>query len=703
MFGGEQVQQLFHELYETGVQIACTCHPDSPVLMHLRRLNVDPPTYTLSTNPRYRHSSDCPRYHVYRKPSFMSANNERKTNVLPAEVNVGLSTATEALQNETDAVQVTVHEREFFVPTLEQLNEAQREAAMHKDGPCIVVAAAGSGKTAMLIARIQFLIESGVEPSRILACTFTQKAKDEMHKRLLTVAGGVGKAVTIGTIHSVAYRMLDPEIRSEWKVISDPGKLIDQVLENPSNYNPHGVGRIMKTADAILAITKAKADGLLPEQVEEPLAKVYAAYEALKTERKQLDFEDLLLNAVRKFQTETEFAEKWCDRWDYVLVDEFQDTNVSQWRFLQEVVSNSQNLFVVGDDFQSIYSFRGSRPALMGEFVRQFPTARIVLLTTNYRSHDLIVDLGNRVIELNRGHQIDKRVIAHRAMPDHAIAQVVVVKTDTEEARFVASEIAQLRKLSPDTPMNEYAILYRTNIQSRLYEEALAELEIPYQVVGDSHFYEHRDVKVLLDYLRTTHDTSDSSMWGPLMNRPKRFIPYAVVKEVVHVGWDAMTQHPKCRPFVVAIEGLRKHQEPAAAIRWLVETQPGVIPQQDDDEPIKWVDSLIASAARHSTIPEFLRYVDWILERSKTPQQDAVQLLTIHRSKGLEYQTVFVVGLAEGLLPHKNATTSEAMREETRLCYVGITRAEDNLYLLAAETYGEKDRPLSRFVRVLQE
>ncbi|MCL6441847.1 MAG: ATP-dependent helicase [Alicyclobacillus sp.] len=698
--GGARIQQMLHEFYELGVSLQCLCNPDRPVPMHLRRVRIRPPSYAVVTNPYHEHAVGCPRYHgmntradVQNSADYAS-NNDDKVNRLHDTLN--------GSDGQIEAVETEWTKRGIFVPSLEQLNDAQREAATHKDGPCIVIAAAGSGKTAMLIARIKYLIDSGVSPRRILACTFTRKAAHEMKTRLVDLVGDHGKSVTIGTIHSIAYRMVMPQLGDTWTVVPEPTWLIEQVLEESSDYNKYGVGPIMKPTDAVLGVYKAKADALSPHQVEGALGKVYAAYEVLKTERKQMDFEDLLLHAIRLFRNQPAFSNLWRNRWDYVLVDEFQDTNTAQWLFLLELVQKSENLFVVGDDWQSVYGFRGARPGLMGEFMKRFPQTKKVFLTTNYRSHDLIVDLGSRVIELNRGHQIHKRVVANREVSEHAITQVVTVETDVEEARFVAAEIAQLHKRYPKVPWHEYAVLYRTNIQSRLYEEALAERGIPYHVVGDTHFYEHRDVKVILDYLRTTQDTSDPAVWGHLLNRPKRFIPIAVVKEVQQGGWDAVVKHPKCQSFVRTIRDLAKHTAPSEAIRWLVDTQAGLIRQQDDDEPIKWMDSLIASASRYRTIPEFLRYVEWIIERSKAPKDDAVQLMTVHKSKGLEWRTVFVAGLAEGLLPHKKSRAGEALREETRLCYVAITRAQENLYLLAAKKYGDKERELSRFVRALQ-
>ena len=713
-------QDWLSAIYEIPATFECMCNPERPVPMHLRRLRIRPPSYTVVTNPSFHdaHAPGCPRYKRVHSGDSERRSQHTSTGVDPPRTHsrerpntgpvrdnavpaVALSDI-HPVRPRSKSTVATPIQRGTFVPSLDQLNDAQREAAMHKDGPCIVVAGAGSGKTAMLIARIKWLIDSGVDPHKIVASTFTRKATDEMKSRLIEAVGEKGKQVTIGTMHSIAHRMVMPQLGEGWTVIPEPSWLIERVLEDPGKYNPHGVGPLMKASDATTAVYTAKADGKWPEQCSGNLAKIYAAYEAEKAERKQMDFEDLLLHAIRLFATNEDFAKRWRRRWSYVLVDEFQDTNFAQWQFLLELVKDSRNLFTVGDDFQSIYYFRGARPSLMNQFVRTFPDAKKVFLTKNYRSHDLIVDLGNRVIRLNRGHQIEKKCVAGRSMSDDAVAQVVVVDNETEEAKLVADEMQKLHERFPDTPWREYAILYRTNIQSRAYEEALAEHDIPYQVVGDVHFYENRDVKTILDYLRTTQDTSDTTLWVPLMNRPLRYISQHVIKEVERGGWDAVVKHPKCRSFVDTIEQLRKRHNPAQAIQWLVNTYPSIVRSQDDDEPIKWVDSLITSASKHKTVPEFLRFVEWVIEKSKTPTKDSVTLSTIHRSKGLEYETVFVVGLAEGLLPHKKSVAGEPLREETRLCYVAITRAKENLFLLAAKNYGGKPRDLSRFIRALQ-
>jgi DNA helicase-2/ATP-dependent DNA helicase PcrA len=691
--GDSHAQDVLQHLYRANATLLCMCKPDRPVPMHIRRYQIHPPAYCLVTNPRGKHAPDCPRF---------------STRILRVPPKLQTTESPTVSGSVVEMVYANWERSTFYVPTLRELNPAQQAAARHRDGPCMVIAAAGSGKTAVLIARIQYLIESGVDPRTILACTFTRKATEEMRTRLVDVVGReAAKQVAIGTMHSIAYRMLKSILgNDDWKVATDPTWLMESVLDEPSRVNPHGVGPLYKTAqEALTEVSRAKAEALMPEQVEDKvLAKVYAAYETLKAEQHILDFDDMLLYALRFFTSEPRFRDRWSRRWQYVLVDEFQDTNLAQWLFLLELVRHTRNLFVIGDDFQSIYGFRGARPDLMFQFHKQFPDAKKIVLDINYRSHNLILDLAGQVIALNHGYQIDKRVQAARHVSeDTSTAEIVTTKSDWGEAKFVAEEISRLHERYPRIPWSEYAVLYRTNVQSRVYEELLAEHDIPYQVVGDKHFYENHDVKTLLDYLRITQDHSDPGVWLPLLNRPKRFIPKQVIEEVKAGGWDAVMAHPKCQAFRETVEELSRYESPAEALRWLVDKHPTVVRQQDADEPVKWVDSLIQSASRYKTVQEFLRYVDWVIEKSREPKDDAVQLMTIHKSKGLEWWTVFVVDMVEGILPHRKSLTGPGLREETRLCYVAITRAKENLYLMAAQQYGGEPVELSRYVRVLQE
>lgn len=682
-----RISEILHRLYEEGATLDCMCR-QVPVPMHIRRLNAHPPRYCLATNPRHEHATTCVRHHLYGGKNFRrvpGSMNHDKGRIGP-----------------NGSSHITM-ERGFVLPGIDQLNEAQHAAATHKEGPCLVVAAAGSGKTAMLIARIKFLVEGGVSPDRILACTFTSKAVGEMKTRLKTAMGNRARSVTVATMHSVARRMIWPYFGDQWDLREEPAWLLEQILKDPSATNQRGVGKLMTPEEAMPVIRRAKTNGLRPIQLTNPASIVYSAYEQAMKDHHILDFEDLLLESINRFQNDKDFARQWQNRWDYVLVDEFQDTNPVRWTFLLELTQIKKNLFAVGDDAQCIYQFRYSRPELMKEFVRVFREAKQVFLTINYRSNDAIVDLGNDVINLNEGYQIPKRVQASRPTSDNAIIQTVVAENEVDEANGVADEIQKLHSLMPDIPYREYAVLYRTNVQSRLYAETLSDRNIPYHIVGDKHFYESGDIKVVLDYLRAATGY-DSKVWfRSIINRPRRFIKTDEVIQLEGAGWEAISVTPKCQGLVEIVNTIKTFTAPVDAIRWLVTTTKDLVRQPKEDEPIKWIEALINSASRHKSIEEFLLYVDWVIKNSKErPDRDAVQLMTIHQSKGLEFETVFVVGLAEGLLPHKNASDPSSLREETRLCYVAITRAKENLYLSRAKKYGEQELPPSIYFETLQ-
>jgi len=689
--GHARIHRLLDELYEDGAEITCMCRADKPVPMHIRRLRHHPPTYCLVTNPHQVHEEDCPRHH---NPTLRIPKSNKQSQINEKQL-VDVDQPQQNLRVQQNRNESS-DRKGVFMPIMDQLNDAQRVASTHINGPHLVVAAAGSGKTTMLLARIAHLLDSGTPPERILACTFTRKAANEMRDRLVSVVGAVGRKVAISTLHALAYKMMAPVLGEGWKVIPNPACYIERVLEPPSPNNRHGVGGIMSTSDALSHLFLAKADGHIPNDLHDPLRKVYLAYEALTTEHRRFDFEDLVLGAIRLFQTDSQFAAQWRDRFDYVLVDEFQDTNRAQWLFLLELVARTRNLFVVGDDWQSIYGFRGARPELMREFTRHFLDAKKTFLTVNYRSHELIVSLGQRIINLNQGHQIEKLVHAARVTPESAIAEVITVASDVEEARFAATEIETLRDHYPHVPWQEYAVLYRTHIQSRVYEEALADRNIPYQIVGDTHFYESKVVKTILSYLRAAQNLNNRSTWATLFHRPLWNVTEQAFRESITL--EPLTQSEELIRFMAILEELSRNTLPSDAIRWIANALPKIVKQRDDGEPIRWMDSLISSASRFQSVPEFLRYVDFVVENSREKKSDAVQLMTIHRAKGLEFETVFVVGLSEGLLPHKKATSPESIQEETRLCYVAVSRAKENVYLLSAKSYGGREMEVSRFI-----
>ncbi|MHB1681270.1 MAG: ATP-dependent helicase [Bacilli bacterium] len=684
-------------LWREGAKIECLCVRPS-VAMHVRRYG-DPPRYCFVDNAHQQvnHAPGCLQTRLkvaHTEVLFTLVDRERERSPHRPPTQPAAPTHHES----------TPRKELSGVPKIEDLSEQQQEAATHREGPCIVLAAAGSGKTSMVLSRVRHLIEQGVPASGIAAVTFTKKAAQEMKTRLEQETKQAS-TVFVGTMHSMAYRMVMSE-RPGWKILTDPAAVIERILQSPVDPSRHRLGPVMALSDAVRQVAAAKAAGQDVSDLEDPLRAIYLAYEAIKMESKRLDFEDLMQLAVTRFRENDAFAAKWRSTWRYVMVDEFQDTNPVQWLFLQELVRDTHNLLVVGDDYQSIYGFRGASPNIMRAFTRVYPQAQRVVLTQNYRSHNLIVDLSNRVMALNRGKQIDKRVIAGRTASAESLLDLIELESDTHEAEWVANEIDVMHKRRPEMPYHEYAVLYRTNNQSRVYEEALADRNVPYQVVGDRHFYESENVQTLLRYLRTAVDTSDASVWGPILNRPFRFLSRDKIDALVKEGWPACVREPFCKSLVHVMHQLQEVQEvqkPGEALEKLVDELPDLVRQPDDEGAVRWIDSLIASARRFDTIPAFLRFVDWVIEKSKEPKEDAVQLMTIHKSKGLEFETVFLTGLVEGVLPHKNAIEEGGVDEETRLCYVAMTRAKENLVLLAAKRYGDTVLPMSRYVQVARE
>lgn len=690
--GGVWNAVILRQVRESGGALYCLC-ADPPIRMHIRMEKQGATiAMELATDAAHAgaHHPDCPaaKAPVWSAPAFskLVGKTVAKTSRVRPEAVAAITPPTDGVWREKSA--------------LTRLNDAQRAAAAHGDGPALVIAAAGSGKTAMLIARIGLLLARGVNPRQMAACTFTTRATAEMEERLQRVLGCV--PVTVGTMHSLAFRMVMPAYPDDWRMVSDSAWMVQKATEPPHpTHNPHGLGRVtLDVRDGQAAISLAKANGLQPAQVPGEVGELYAAYEAIKRDAKRLDFDDLLLEAVRLFRESASFAATWQGKWTHVLVDEFQDTNLVQWQFLQALAAHHRNLFAVGDDWQSIYGFRGARPELMRAFSDVYPDAMIFRLETNYRSHDLIVDLGSQIIERNRDRQLDKQVVAHRQATDTAIAQVVTVADEAEEAVWVVREIEKSRRERPTVPLSEYAILYRINVQSRAFEEALTEADLPYQLVGDTHFYESRDVQTLLAYLRTALDVSNPDIWIPILNRPMRYLSRETRERARRDGWNVLLHDEKGQAFAATIERLRTKDSPVEAIRWLIDTQEGIV--RPSDEPLQWIDSLVAAARKHDTYRSFLRYVDWVIEKSKEPKDDAVWLSTIHASKGLEFDTVFLVGLAEGLLPYKKAQTPVELAEETRLAYVAVTRAKENLHLLHARQYGETPMAPSSFLESLE-
>jgi len=629
---------------------------------------------------------------------------------------------------------------------LEGMNPAQMQATTHMDGPCCVIAGAGSGKTRVLTHRIAYLIEQGIPSESILACTFTKKAAAEMAERLEPLVGPGADLLNLGTIHSICYRILREEWRNtgeEYEPLNDywQKRFIKDILAPAGPKNPDGMNWAIDISVALSFISTQKNQLVTPEMFRKQinydipdagrLARLYELYEARKERERKIDFDDMLIRCYYLLAENPAILAKYQHRFRYILVDEFQDTNMAQWEIIRMLAAPENNLFVVGDDWQSIYGWRGARPEYIVNFKNWYPDAKIVVLDTNYRCNENIITVSNAVIQ-NNDDQFPKIVKANRSAGKEPM--LLNANDEEHEAELVVSEIRSL--IQAGTLPGEIAILYRTNAQSRAFEDKLVRANIPYTIVGSAGFYARKEVRDIVAYLRVVHDPdrNDEDL-KRIINVPSRFIGRATIQEVeqhaIRYGvtlWEVLQNPPSSlKPyqqrnisdFVRVIEYLRRETAPPSTIiqmvreateydDWLKREEGG-----DDGENtrIENLNELQHAASRYSDLSDFLDFVAMMESRSAQADEskDRVQLMTIHRSKGLEFPAVFLVGLVNGLLPHKNSIQyvdgmilPQSCAEERRLCYVGMTRAKDLLYLSHMETYQGKDMDPSIFLDEMQ-
>jgi DNA helicase-2/ATP-dependent DNA helicase PcrA len=627
-------------------------------------------------------------------------------------------------------------------PLLEGLNEPQREAVVHGDGPLLILAGAGSGKTAVLTRRMAHLIRSGrAQPGEILAITFTNKAAQEMRERVAALVGARARAMWVMTFHSACARMLRVEaprlgytraftIYDE----SDSLRLVKQCIEaldiDPKRFTPRAIKRQISDAKNVLedaAGYRARVGSFF----EQTVADVYALYEQRIHAMNAMDFDDLLFRSVNVLEL---FPEEVGDRYRrtfrHVLVDEYQDTNRAQYRWLQLLTRDHRNLCVVGDDDQSIYAFRGADIRNILDFEDDYPDAHVVKLEQNYRSTQTILSAANAVIAHNRARKAKQlwSDLGHgdpvhvRALPDeHA------------EARWVAGEIERLA--DEGTSRDEIAVFYRTNAQSRVLEDMLVRYGIGYQVIGGTRFYDRAEVKDALAYLTLLANPSDAVAFARVVNSPKRGIGQTTVGRLLAhantVGepvWDVAAV-PEDVPglgaaaikavgrFMSTMERLRERAE-GARVGDLIDEVLAETGYRDalaaertieaegrleNLEELVGVGREFDATAEDPTLEAFLQQVALFAEQdSLRSDEGIVTLMTLHNAKGLEYPVVFVIGMEDGVFPHMRAIEAADVEEERRLCYVGITRAKRELFLTYAHArslYGSADwKPASRFL-----
>jgi DNA helicase-2/ATP-dependent DNA helicase PcrA len=648
-----------------------------------------------------------------------------------------------------DAAPTPVRPRLSPQEILDRLNPPQREAVSHISGPLLILAGAGSGKTRVLAHRVAYLIASGVKPWQIVAVTFTNKAAGEMRERISGLIGvEAAREATIGTFHAICARILRRDgtavgLTRSFTIYdrADQVALAKSVLRrldlDEKRFSPNGMlAWIGQRKDELADVATAKRQAA--NYYDETAARVYEAYQRQLGEDDAVDFDDLLMRTVFLFEQHPDVLSKYQNRWQQINVDEYQDTNRAQYLICRHLAAKHRNLAVVGDDDQSIYSWRGADLRNILDFEADNPDAKVVKLEQNYRSTQTILDAAHAVVSRNTGRK-DKRLWTDRGSG----TQITLFDAynEYEEAEFVARQVEKLvgagrrggmaalltsRADDEDGSLKygDIAITYRINAQSRVIEESLMRFGIPYQLIGGTRFYERREVKDALAYVRLARNPADRVALGRIINVPARGIGAKTVEELgawaesrdvsMWAAVEAAGENPNLAPraraqlgvFADLMRGLMAMatSEPPSAIFDAALERSGLgtaINDGTDEGEERWanVQELRNHAAEFDEIapPEglarFLEEVALVSDQDELEEApDRVTLITLHAAKGLEFPVVFIVGLEEGLLPHRRALEDEReLEEERRLAYVGMTRAKDRLYLVHAHhrsTYG---------------
>jgi len=620
-------------------------------------------------------------------------------------------------------------------PYLEKLNEPQRQAVTHIDGPVMIIAGAGSGKTRVLTFRIAHLLNKGADPFSILSLTFTNKAAREMRNRIENLVGPAAKSLWMGTFHSVFARILRQEAEklgypSNFTIYDtdDSKSLIKTILKelnlDDKTYKPGMVlGRISMAKNNLITAAAYSRNEELNQQDKNAnrpkFGDIFAAYTERCFRAGAMDFDDILINTYTLLEKFPDVCHKWQHRFKYVMVDEYQDTNTVQYMITKRIAAVHQNICVVGDDAQSIYAFRGANIQNILNFNRDYPDVFTVKLEQNYRSTRNIVNAASSVIKNNK-KQLEKEVWTANETGDKI--KVVRSATDSDEARFVAQQIIE-QKNQKHLPNKAFAILYRTNSQSRSFEEALRRQSIDYRIYGGTSFYQRKEIKDLLSYLRLTVNPNDEEALKRIINYPARGIGDTTVNRLLFLAsehkngiWDIVanarnypdlgTGAPRVENFAMMMKSfmamttthnafeLATHvAKQTTLLKTLYDdkTVEGISRYENVTELLNGIQEFAEDdeSEKEKTLSNFLEEVALYTDeqKDKDPDRDCVSMMTIHSSKGLEFPHVFIGGLEENLFPSQMALTSRAdLEEERRLFYVAITRAEKALTLCYASS-----------------
>jgi DNA helicase-2/ATP-dependent DNA helicase PcrA len=632
---------------------------------------------------------------------------------------------------------------------LSGLNGPQREAAEYTGGPLLVLAGAGSGKTRVLTHRIAYLLATGeARPGEILAITFTNKAAAEMRERVGQLVGRSVRAMWVTTFHSACARMLRVDAErlgySKGFTIYDQAdslrmlkRCLTELGVDPKRFPPRAVHAKISGAKNQLIDASAYAE-MQGSVFEEVVAEAFPLYEKRMLEANAMDFDDLLVRTVNAMELFEEVRERWRRTFRHVLVDEYQDTNHAQYRMLQLLASEHGNLMVVGDEDQSIYGFRHADIRNILDFERDFPQADMVKLEQNYRSTEVVLNAANAVVERNRERRPKELWTEDKG---GELVQLSELGDEHEEARWVAAEIERLGE-EHGLARSDVAVFYRTNAMSRVLEDTLNRFDVPYQVIGGTKFYERAEIKDAVAYLSLLVNPADLVSFTRIVNSPRRGIGnttqgrlashanttglpiWEVIERVEEVPGLSGAAIKSVTRFYEIVATLRERADEEGPVATLLETvlnESGYLEALAAERTVEAegraenLEALVAGAAEFdiereregdsdvSPLEEYLQQISLYSDQdSLQEEQELVTLMTLHNAKGLEYDTVFIVGCEDGAFPHLRALEEGGEEEERRLCYVGITRARKRLYMTWARErslFGRSERNLpSRFV-----
>ncbi len=613
---------------------------------------------------------------------------------------------------------------------IEGLNEKQKEAVLYNEGPLLIIAGAGAGKTKTLTTKIAYLIEEGFAyPYNVLAITFTNKAAKEMKDRLYGLIGDLAKKVQVSTFHSFGLKLLRENYQKLGYeanfVIMDSDdsltvvkKIVKDLGYDPKIYNPRAIRN---------KISSCKNEMMTPEMYEryavsdyeKVMQKVYEKYEEKLMKNNSVDFDDLLLLPIKLFKENPSVLQKYQELYQYILIDEYQDTNEAQYILSKLISAKNRKITCVGDDSQSIYSFRGANYKNILNFEKDYKDAKTILLEENYRSTSTILDAANQVIK-NNTQRKDKNLWTSRGKGEKI--KYYRAYNEKDEAQYVIRKIKELR--NKEVEYKDIAVLYRTNAQSRVLEEEMLKENMPYRVIGSFYFYSRKEIKDLIAYLRLIHNSKDNVSLLRVINTPKRGIGLRTIENLTEKAdaeetsiYEAISSGKELE-FKKMLEQLKSLSEEltltelidkvldASGMRQELESEKTLEAEVrlENLEEFKSITKSFEEREGLISLEDFLLEISLISDVEEYKDDpNRISLMTVHSVKGLEFNHVFVVGMEEGIFPHMNSLmeTSE-LEEERRLCYVAITRAKDDLHLINARRrtlFGkEQINPVSRFI-----